>query len=59
MLYFQGLVKKALMSHRKLEEEAGREIFPALPDGGLMSKEEIFCNKLESACGGGSKHLDW
>ncbi|KAF9030720.1 Rieske domain-containing protein [Hymenopellis radicata] len=58
VLYFQSLVKNALMSHRKLEEEAGREIFPALQDGGAMTKEEIFCNKLESACGT-PKHLEW
>lgn len=58
VLYFQGLVKEALTSHRALEEEAGREIFPALPDGGLTSKEDIFCSKLESKCGP-SKVLDW
>jgi hypothetical protein len=58
VLYFQSLIRDALTKHRELEEKEGRRIYPALPDGGLRTKEEIFCNKVESACGG-RKELDW
>ncbi|KAJ6449995.1 hypothetical protein C8R45DRAFT_1114398 [Mycena sanguinolenta] len=58
VLYFQSLICDALTKHRELEEKEGRKIYPALPDGGLRTKEEMFCNKVESACGE-RKELDW
>ncbi|KAJ6525003.1 Rieske domain-containing protein [Mycena capillaripes] len=58
VLYFQSLIRDALTKHRELEEMEGRKIYPALPDGGLRTQEEMFCNKVESACGG-RKELDW
>ncbi|EIM87664.1 Rieske domain-containing protein [Stereum hirsutum FP-91666 SS1] len=58
VLHFQSLVKESLMSHRAAEEAAGREIFPALPDGGRQSKEDAFCKKLESTCGT-PKMMEW
>ena len=54
------------MQHHQREEEAGREIWPAVPKvvgemkTGKLSEEEQFCSKLESEAGCGlSPELTW
>lgn len=50
------------MSHHQLEEEAGREIWPATPKHVKNSKlqEEIdFCEKLDCKCEGNAEGLEW
>jgi hypothetical protein len=59
-LYFQSLVKQAVMEHRKHEEKLKREIWPAsqaLTDNKITEEME-FCSGLGCSSEKG-KALDW
>jgi hypothetical protein len=61
VLYAQNLIREAVMTHRKKEVEAGREIWAARINTAVDSVEngdELFCQELER-CSGGSKAMDW
>jgi hypothetical protein len=59
--FFQKSVREHIMQHRKLEETAGEEIWPArqkLPSGARESKEDLgFCSGL--ACSKVGDKLAW
>lgn len=58
VIFFQNLVKEALMSHHALEVAAGDKIFPALQQSRGETAEDLFCKQLESPCGPDPK-LAW
>ncbi|KAB8215288.1 Rieske [2Fe-2S] iron-sulfur domain-containing protein [Aspergillus novoparasiticus] len=58
-LYFQKTVRELVFDHRKREEEAGKDIWPAVPqyDASDKLQEEIrFCEGLECS---GEGSLEW
>lgn len=57
-LYFQSIVKKAVLEHRKEEEKQKSFIWPASPAvGSSAGEDEAFCAGL--SCGSESKSLAW
>ncbi|KAL8293332.1 hypothetical protein RQP46_000033 [Phenoliferia psychrophenolica] len=59
VIFFQNLVKKALVAHRELELVAGEKIYPALQQGQRgETAEDVFCKSLEASCGSDPK-LAW
>lgn len=60
VIYFQSLVRKALLAHRELEQAAGHPIYPAKFQQRGETQEDKFCAELEgAACGGEDKRLAW
>lgn len=61
-MYFQQLSKELVVSHRKEEEVAGKEEWPATPahpKSAQGDKEVAFCQKLDCTNGTGPQELDW
>ncbi|KAK4702115.1 hypothetical protein P7C70_g4113, partial [Phenoliferia sp. Uapishka_3] len=58
VIYFQSLVKQALVAHHALEVAAGEKIFPAMHQQRGETAEDVFCKRLESSCGSASE-LTW
>lgn len=64
-MFFQDVTRKLVMEHRKDEELAGHDIWPATPKHNPTnkSKEEIdFCAGLDGGtgcCKGAGEELDW
>jgi hypothetical protein len=64
-LHFQDSVRREVMEHRKREEQAGHEIWPAAQKvsgemrTGKLAEEELFCSKLEAEACQGNPQLAW
>ncbi|GAA6013786.1 hypothetical protein JCM10207_008190 [Rhodosporidiobolus poonsookiae] len=57
VIYFQKLVKEALVEHWELEKAAGHEIHPARYQS-CASTDDAFCSEVSAGCGR-SPELQW